>query len=181
MTMSGPIRNVSVGIHKLHPEAFDPIYATTGSACFDIRACFVNGKCMVKSFSPDGKEYNSLAASETNENKYISIMPGHRAMIPTQLVFDIPEGWSMRLHMRSGLAIKGGLVLSNSEGIIDSDYINELMVLVTNTSQVPVRINHGDRICQAELVPVYSCIFYTCPEPQPKTNRSGGFGSTGKS
>jgi len=181
MNMSDSIRTVSVGVHKLHPEAFDPVYATAGSACFDIRACFANGRCMVKNYSPDGKELMSLAAADNGETKNISILPGHRAMIPTQLVFDIPEGFSIRLHMRSGLAIKGGLVLSNAEGVIDSDYINELMVLVTNTSQVPVRINHGDRICQGEIVPVFAAEFYSCTEPKPKTNRSGGFGSTGKS
>jgi dUTP pyrophosphatase len=102
-------------------------------------------------------------------------------MVPTQLVFDIPEGWSMRLHMRSGLAIKGGLVLSNSEGIVDSDYTDQLMVLITNTSSIPVRINHGDRICQGELVPVYRTQFNHCAKPEPKANRTGGFGSTGKS
>jgi dUTP pyrophosphatase len=102
-------------------------------------------------------------------------------MVPTQLIFDIPEGWSMRLHMRSGLAIKGGLVLSNSEGVIDSDYTDQLMILVTNTSEIPVRINHGDRICQGELVPVYRTGFAsTATRPSPKTSRTGGFGSTGK-
>ena len=87
----------------------------------------------------------------------------------------------MRLHMRSGLAIKGGLVLSNSEGVIDSDYTDQLMVLITNTSTIPVRISHGDRICQGELVPVYRTNFVATPtKPSPKTSRAGGFGSTGK-
>lgn len=182
MNMSDSIRTVSVGLHKLHPEAFDPVYATAGSACFDIRACFANGRCMVKTYSPEGKEFLSLAGADTTgEVKHITIPSGYRAMIPTQLVFDIPEGWSVRLHMRSGLAIKGGLTLSNAEGVIDSDYINELMVLVTNTSQVPVRINHGDRICQGEIVPVFAAEFHPCTEPKSKTSRIGGFGSTGKS
>lgn len=172
---------VSASIYKLHPEAFDPVYATEGSACFDIRACFPNGRCTVKSYNAMGRESVLLAASEFGEPNHISIPPGDRVMVPTQLIFDIPEGWSMRLHMRSGLAIKGGLALSNAEGVIDSDYTDELMVLITNTSDIPVRINHGDRICQGELVPVYRTGFAsTATRPSPKTSRSGGFGSTGK-
>jgi dUTP pyrophosphatase len=172
---------VAVGIHKLHPDAFDPVYATEGSACFDIRACFPHGKCLVTSYPPHGKASSLLAASDHGETNHILVPPQERVMVPTQLVFDIPEGWSMRLHMRSGLAIKGGLVLSNSEGIVDSDYTDQLMVLITNTSSISVRINHGDRICQGELVPVYRTQFHHCPKPEPKANRTGGFGSTGKS
>jgi dUTP pyrophosphatase len=171
---------VSVGVHKLHPEAFDPVYATDGSACFDIRACFPNGRCSVKAYTANSKDTVLLAVSETGEPNHITIQPNDRVMVPTQLVFDIPEGWSMRVHMRSGLALKGGLVLSNSEGVIDSDYTDQLMILVTNTSTIPVRINHGDRICQGELVPVYRTEFFSCQKPEPKANRTGGFGSTGK-
>lgn len=171
---------VSVGVHKLHPDAFDPVYATDGSACFDIRACFVNGRCMITCYTPQGRVSKILAASEANEPHHILLRQGDRAMIPTQIIFDIPDGWSMRLHMRSGLALKGGLVLTNSEGVIDSDYTDELMVLVTNTSETPVRINHGDRICQGELVPVYRTQFVPCAKPETKTDRVGGFGSTGK-
>ncbi len=171
----------AVGIHKLHAEAFVPEYATNGSACFDIRACFPNGRGLIKGFSHNSKPITLLAAADSGEPNHITIQPNDRVMVPTQLVFDIPEGMSLRLHMRSGLALKGGLVLSNSEGVIDCDYTDELMVLITNTSSVPVRINHGDRLCQGELVPVYRPPFHTdISRPQPKGNRTGGFGSTGK-
>jgi dUTP pyrophosphatase len=172
---------VSLGVHKLHNSAFLPEYATEGSACFDVRACFPNGKCLVKCYSRNGKESAILAAADIEEKNSITILSGDRVMVPTQLVLDIPNGWSVRLHMRSGLAIKGGLVLSNSEGVIDSDYTDQLMILVTNTSEVPVRITHGDRICQGEMVPVYRAHFVECQKPSPKTSRDGGFGSTGKS
>ena len=172
---------VAVGVHKLHPEAFDPAYATEGSACFDIRACLPSGRSTVTAFTPHGKESILLAALDGGDTNALILPPGDRVLIPTQLIFDIPDGWSMRLHMRSGLAVKGGLILSNSEGVIDSDYTHQLMVPVTNTSAIGIKINHGDRICQGELVPVYRSNFSSCAKPESKTSRTGGFGSTGKS
>ena len=182
MNLGDSIRTVSVGVHKLHPDAFDPVYATPGSACFDIHACFPDGRSLIKAFTENNKEIMLLAAvPNAGDRKHILIPPKHRAMIPPQLIFDIQDSWSVRIHMRSGLAIKGGLILSNSEGIIDSDYTDELMVLVTNTSDVSIRVNHGDRICQGELAPVYRAQFNNCNKPNQKTSRDGGFGSTGKS
>ena len=122
-----------------------------------------------------------MAALDGGDTNALILPPGDRVLIPTQLIFDIPDGWSMRLHMRSGLAVKGGLILSNSEGVIDSDYTHQLMVPVTNTSAIGIKINHGDRICQGELVPVYRSNFSSCAKPESKTSRTGGFGSTGKS
>lgn len=93
---------------------------------------------------------------------------------------DIPEGYSVRLHARSGLALKEGLVLANAEGVIDSDYTDELLVMVTATSSCLVSIPNGSRICQAELVrnqPV--TLARSDFPPQKKTTREGGFGSTG--
>jgi len=177
------INGVCVGVHKLHPEAFDPVYATEGSACFDLRACFPAGQRLVRAVSgKTGYENNLMAVSQTTEDTvHILIPPKERVLIPTQLIFDIPEGWSMRLHMRSGLAFKGGLTLSNGEGVIDWDYTDQVFVAVTNTNETtPIRVNHGDRICQGEMVPIIRGLFSPTIKPQKKTNRTGGFGSTGK-
>ena len=55
------------------------------------------------------------------------------------------------------------------------------MVPVTNTSSVNIRITHGDRICQGEIVEkIYTNIVQIADEVKGKTDRSGGFGSTGK-
>lgn len=114
-------------------------------------------------------------------NASVIIKPNNRALLPTQLILDIPDGYSVRLHMRSGLALKGGLMLSNSEGVIDSDYTHQLMLPVTNTSSVNVRITHGDRICQGEIVEkIFTNIVEIADKVKEKTNRNGGFGSTGK-
>ena len=84
------------------------------------------------------------------------------------------------LHARSGTSLKQGLVLANAEGVIDSDYVEEVFVILHNISGNAVTIENGDRIAQAELV---SNIIYHVEEtparPLPKTSRIGGFGSTG--
>jgi len=93
---------------------------------------------------------------------------------------NIPDGFSVRLHSRSGLALKEGLILANAEGIIDSDYTQELMIMLTSISGGIVTIIDGTRICQGELVR-NQLVNLTRDEfpPQQKTNRIGGFGSTG--
>lgn len=130
-----------------------PKFATRQSACFDISA---NG------------EHTVIAK--------------HGAAISTGLILDIPEGYSVRIHARSGLAYKKGINLLNCEGIIDSDYTDELKILLYNTSNTDFVIHHGDRIAQGELV---KSLDYTIEEcytpPQQKTDRVGGFGSTGVS
>jgi dUTP pyrophosphatase len=95
-------------------------------------------------------------------------------------IFDIPESYSIRLHPRSGLALKQGLTLANCEGVIDSDYINPLFVAILSTSAVEATIKDGDRIAQLELVlNVNASIVETYNPPQQKSSRTGGFGSTG--
>jgi dUTP pyrophosphatase len=93
---------------------------------------------------------------------------------------DIPKGFSVRLHSRSGLALKEGLILANAEGVIDSDYTDELMVMVTSISGGIITVNDGTRICQGELVRNQPVAFTRSEfPPQQKTDRIGGFGSTG--
>jgi dUTP pyrophosphatase len=88
----------------------------------------------------------------------------------------------VRIHARSGLSLKNGIVLANSEAVIDSDYVEETMVMITNISGNAFYINHSDRIAQAELVPQLKYeISQSRDVPLKKGNRDGGLGSTGVS
>lgn len=160
-------------IFKTHPNVTIPRHQTTQSACFDL-SYQGHGKSVCSGFTRMNKPVERLM------NGSITISPGDRMMVPTGLILDIPEGYSVRVHARSGLSLKQGLVLANAEGVIDADYTQELMVLVHNISDNAITINNGDRIAQAELVPV---IEYTVEEtyvrPVIKGNRTGGMGSTG--
>lgn len=144
---------MNLKIYKINLNAYLPKHATEQSACFDISAC----------------------------GSHI-VIAHHSAAIPTGLIFDIPKGYSVRIHPRSGLAYKKGITLTNAEGIIDSDYTDELKILLYNTSNVDFIIQHGDRIAQGELVKNLDYTIEECYNPPvQKTNRIGGFGSTGVS
>lgn len=174
--------NLTLKYNKLWIDSFDPTFATEQSACFDVHAYFGSKTRIVDAYDKNNTQYKLLAAFERADAPPFLLIPpdGVRVLIPTGLVLDIPEGYSVRLHARSGLAIKGGIVLANSEGVIDSDYTDQLMVAVMNLSSMPVRITHGDRICQGEMIPVLKYSLETTDERVlPKTSRRGGFGSTG--
>jgi len=163
-----------LNIYKTDPNIVLPKFATKQSACFDI------------SFQAEGKSeyagYNKYNAPFTRplSTGVIRIMPGDRILVPTGLIFDIPEGYSVRIHPRSGLSYKQGLVLANLEAVIDSDYIQETFILLTNNSDVNQSIQHGDRIAQAELVKKEEYVLWEIDEaPTQKTDRAGGLGSTG--
>jgi len=167
--------NETLKYYKLDSSVKDPYFATKGSACFDVHACLLGGTIL---------KVNQDTLNRTIEKPIkgnsIQIFTMERVLVPTGLIFDIPKGYSVRLHSRSGLAWKDGLYLTNCEGIIDYDYVEPIFVMLTNISQSPKTINNGDRICQAELVEkVYHGLEEINVPPTQKTNRDGGFGSTG--
>ena len=171
----------SLKFYKLNEQAQLPAFATKQSACFDLYANLVVNENVQYYNSLTTKELPRRVSFDINSNRpYLQINNMERMLIPTGLIADIPVGFSVRLHSRSGLAFKQGVYLANCEGIIDSDYVDPIFAMVTNISNVPVRIYDGDRICQGELV---RCENYTLDEsdeaPSQKTDRKGGFGSTG--
>jgi dUTP pyrophosphatase len=160
-------------IWKVHPDVRIPQHQTTQSACFDL-AYSNAGKGSYKGYTAMNKPFTRILSGS------LSIGPGDRVLVPTGMIMDIPEGYSVRIHARSGTSLKQGLVLVNAEGVIDSDYVEEVFVLIHNISSNSITINPGDRIAQAELVQTLDYIIeQAVTRPLPKTNRAGGFGSTG--
>lgn len=161
-------------IYKLHKDVVLPKFATNVSACFDL-AFSTAGKTEYTGYSPFNASFTRLFSDGR-----MTIMPGERVLVPTGMIFDIPEGFSLRIHSRSGLSLKQGLILANCEAVIDADYTLETMVMLTNISENAQTIANGDRIAQAELVvqPKYS-ISETWARPMQRSNRVGGLGSTG--
>ena len=171
----------SLKFYKTNEQAQLPTFATEKSACFDLYANLINGEEVQYYQAIATKVLPRRVSFDINSNRsFIQLNDSERMLIPTGLIADIPEGFSIRLHSRSGLAFKQGVYLTNCEGIIDSDYVDPIFAMVTNISNVPVKIYYGDRICQGELV---RCEEYTLNEsdepPAQKTDRDGGFGSTG--
>ena len=178
-----PTTNTSTSLkfYRTTESAILPTFATKQSACFDLYANLINGEVLQYYQAISTKILPRKVSFDINSNRsFIPINNEERMLIPLGLIADIPEGFSVRLHSRSGLAFKQGVYLTNCEGIIDSDYVDPMFAMITNMSNVPVKIYDGDRICQGELV---RCEKYTLDEsdeaPTQKTDREGGFGSTG--
>ena len=164
--------------YKLHPEVKDPIRATRGSACFDLYSFLQEDK-------PIKVYLNQLEIVENKNrlvlNGRVQVNPNERVLIPTGLIFDIPRGYSVRLYPRSSLALKQGLTLANNVGIIDWDYVEPVFAMIVNISGDVKYVDHNERICQGELFKDQPCIIEEVKDrPETKTDRKGGFGSTGR-
>ncbi|WP_170373125.1 dUTP diphosphatase [Ruegeria arenilitoris] len=110
----------------------------------------------------------------------ITVQPGERALVPTGLRVEIPDGYEIQVRPRSGLALKHGITLPNAPGTIDSDYRGPLGVIVLNAGQEAFEIGHGDRIAQLVVAPVIQARFEMADSLQESQRGSGGFGSTGR-
>jgi dUTP pyrophosphatase len=117
--------------------------------------------------------------AEADRAAGLRLAPGARALVPTGLVLEIPEGWEVQLRPRSGLALREGLTLLNSPGTIDADYRGEVGVIVINHGVGPATIAHGARIAQMVLAPVARADWRPAATVGETARGAGGFGSTG--
>ena len=134
-----------------------PSYETSGAAGADLRA----------NFPPQ-------------DHAGITLAPGARALVPTGLSLEIPEGYEAQIRPRSGLALKHGITLPNSPGTIDSDYRGPVGVIVMNAGADPFHIAHGERIAQMVIAPVVRAAFDLVDRLDDTDRGQGGFGSTGR-
>ncbi len=168
-----------MNIYRMNENAELPEYATKGSACFDIKACFKNGD-MLKGYNSWNKSQNVAVKGVSTDKDAFQLPPGIRVLIPTGLIFDVPEKHVMKLYIRSGSAFKKGLSLANGTGIIDSDYTLETFVMLQNNTDSLVKITNGDRVAQGLVEKVIQQKFTETTKPMELTERDGGFGSTGE-
>jgi dUTP pyrophosphatase len=113
------------------------------------------------------------------EDDPIELEPSDRALVPTGLVIELPEGYEAQVRPRSGLALKHGVTVLNSPGTIDADYRGEVRVLLINLGAETFLIQRGDRIAQLVVSPA-TRVEIIATEALGVTGRGeGGFGSTG--
>lgn len=116
---------------------------------------------------------------KANISEPIKLNPMERVLIPTGLYIALPEGYGADIKTRSGLALKHGIIVLNSDGLIDADYRDEIGIILFNASNEPFLINPGDRIAQM-TVTKYEKVEWKEVKELDKTERgTGGFGSTG--
>lgn len=139
---------------KIVNESSNPLpqYETAGSAGMDIRATL---------------------------SEPILLKPLQRALVPTGLYIELPDGYEAQVRPRSGLAIKKGLSVLNSPGTIDSDYRGEIKVILINLSNESVIVNTGERIAQIVISKYEKAELTEVDELSDSERGSGGFGHTG--
>lgn len=146
-------------ILKLHPNAQVPAYSTEGAACFDLYAATVNGTQLIGDVC----------------------YPGHPVIVNTGLAFEVPAGHMLRIASRSGLAFNHSITAF--PGVIDSDYRGPVQILLTcnhlDDDEPPVKINPGDRVAQAMVIPVPRVEFEVAEQLSITERDEGGFGHTG--
>jgi dUTP pyrophosphatase len=109
----------------------------------------------------------------------VALAPGARMLVPTGLALAIPPGFAGFVLPRSGLALRHGVTLLNTPGLIDAGYRGELQVLLVNLGDTLVKLTRGDRIAQLVIQPVERVSLAPVAELPPSTRGTGGFGSTG--
>lgn len=110
----------------------------------------------------------------------VALRPLERAMIPTGLYVELPEGCEMQIRPRSGLAAKHGITVLNSPGTIDADYRGEIRVILVNLSSESFEIAPGERIAQMVVARCEQAEWERAEELSDTERGAGGFGSTGK-
>lgn len=143
---------VSIKCKRLRAQARLPQYMTPGAAGADLYAALVEP---------------------------VRIAAGDRAVIPTGLAVEIPEGYEGQVRPRSGLAIRDGLTILNAPGTIDSDYRGEINVIVVNLGQKECWVRTGERIAQLVIAPVAHAELLWAERLGETGRGAGGFGHTG--
>ena len=142
-----------VRVKKLKEKAILPTYGSNEAAGADLYACL---------------------------DAPVTIAPGESVFVPTGLAMEIPVGCAGLIYARSGLACKRGLAPANKVGVVDSDYRGEFMIVLHNHGSIPQTIDHGERIAQLVITPVFTPGFTLVDELSDTQRAAGGFGSTGK-
>ena len=106
--------------------------------------------------------------------------PGERAVVGTGVAVAVPDGYAGFVTPRSGLAVRHGIALVNSPGLIDSGYRGEIRIVLLNTDrEAAFTVEPGMRIAQLVLVPVSAAESVEMVELPESRRGTAGFGSSG--
>lgn len=144
---------VKLPFKKLHPDAIAPNFA-----------------------------YNLDSGFDLYSTEKVCLSPFERALVPTGLAFEVPDGAELQIRSKSGLAINRGLMVLNSPGTVDCGYLGEIKVIVMNMSNLAVTIEKGTKVGQGVLCPVFNGkkVKFVEQESLGTSERGdNGFGSTG--
>jgi dUTP pyrophosphatase len=109
----------------------------------------------------------------------VILKPLGRAIIPTGIFIQLPEGYEAQIRPRSGLAIKEGITVLNTPGTIDADYRGEVKVILVNLSDKEFEVKDGERIAQMVIAQHEKADWTVVEELDESSRGAGGFGHTG--
>ena len=115
-----------------------------------------------------------------NLDEALVLKPLERALVPTGLFMQIPEGYEGQVRPRSGLAAKHGITVLNTPGTIDADYRGEIKVILVNLSNEAFTIEPGERIAQMVFSRCEQAVWEEVGSLDETERGAGGFGSTGR-
>lgn len=144
-------------------------------------ASYVRLEC--KTISPLGKlpfrKRTFDAAFDIHSAVKTTVNPKGYTSVNTDLIVSAPDGFYYTIEGRSSLGMKGIIPF---RGVIDSTYQGELIVALTNHSDVPYEVEVGDRIAQIVLHPIIHADFAEVSEFAPVCGgrATDGFGSSGR-
>lgn len=142
---------LNVSIKRLDPEVELPTYAYEGDAGLDLRA-----------------------------NESVEIPPHERVLISTGIAIALPDGYAGFVQPRSGMALKRGLSIANTPGLIDAHYRGEIKVIAVNLDpRETIRVERGERIAQLVIQQVPVVHLVEVDELDVTDRGAGGFGSSG--
>jgi dUTP pyrophosphatase len=147
------LKTRTLQVKKIHEDAVDPFYNYESDSGFDLHSV-----------------------------EEITLEPLGRGLVPTGLVFGIPEEYEVQVRPKSGLALNQGLTILNTPGTVDQGYRGEIKAIVYNTNNTTVTIPKGMKVAQGVLCPVLSGKFINLVDVDDldETDRGdNGFGSTG--
>lgn len=124
-------------------------------------------------------EYSAGMDLRANLSDDLIIKPLQRALVPTGLFIELPDGYEAQIRPRSGLAIKSGITVLNTPGTIDCDYRGEVKVILVNLSDQDFTVHHGDRICQMVIAKYEKAELQQVDILSDSVRSDGGFGHTG--
>ena len=141
---------IELPVRRLRDDATLPAQAYAGDAGFDLAAC-------------DRRE----------------VRPGERAVIPTGLAVEIPEGYGGFVLPRSGLAAHHGITLLNAPGLVDSGYRGEVQLVFHNTDpEATFVVEPGMRVAQLVVLPVPAVTLVEQEELAASERGERGLGSS---
>ena len=123
------------------------------------------------------KAHATDAGFDLYASEAVTIPANGRAIIPTDIAMEIPQGYFGMAVGRSGNTIKRGLV--GQTGIIDSGYRNGIGIMAFNFTSEDIAIAQGERAGQIVLVPILECKLELADELGSSERGEGGYGSTG--